>query len=100
MGRRRQSSANDPDLPITRGGHPYLRRLLVCSAQHILGPFGGDSDLRRYGERIIERGGKRARKRAVVAVARKLSVLLLTLLKTGEEYDPLYQEHLVEQTAA
>lgn len=100
VGRRRQSSGNDPDLPITRGGHPYLRRLLVCSAQHILGPFGRDSDLRRYGERILERGGKRARNRAVVAVARKLSVLLLTLLKTGEEYDPLYQEHLGEQSAA
>lgn len=103
VSRRHQSSDRDPDLSITRGGHRYLRRLLVCSAQHILGPFGQDSDLRRFGQRIIERGGKGARKRAVIAVSRKLSVLLLTLLKTGEEYDPLYQQNQQnhkEQTAA
>ena len=34
-----------------------LRRLLVGSAQYILGPFGPDCDLRRWGLRIAERGG-------------------------------------------
>jgi hypothetical protein len=53
-----------------------LRRLLVGSAQYILGPFAADSDLRRHGEKIASRGGKNAKKRAVVAVARKLAVLL------------------------
>jgi hypothetical protein len=68
-----------------------LRRLLVGSAHYILGPFGKDSDLRRYGEKIASRGGKNAKKRAVVAVARKLCVLFLhSLWVSGEVYDPLY----------
>ncbi len=67
-----------------------LRRLLVGSAHYILGPFAQDSDLRRHGEKIAERGGKSAKKRAVVAVARKLSVLLHHLWITGEVYDPLH----------
>jgi hypothetical protein len=62
-----------------------LRRLLVGSAHYILGPFGPDTDLRRYGLRLCERGGKNAKKRAAVAVARKLSVLLHRLWVTGEE---------------
>ena len=67
-----------------------LRRLLVGSAHYILGPFAKDSDLRRHGMKIAERGGKNAKKRAVVAVARKLSVLLHRLWITGEVYEPLY----------
>jgi transposase len=68
-----------------------MRKLLVGSAHYILGPFGEDSDLRRHGERIAGRGGKNAKKRAVVAVARKLSVLLLhRLWVTAEVYEPLY----------
>jgi transposase len=67
-----------------------LRRLLVGSAHYILGPFGKDSDLRRHGQRIASRGGKNAKKRAAVAVARKLSVLLHRLWITGELYEPLY----------
>jgi hypothetical protein len=63
--------------------------LLVTSSHYILGPFGPDSDLRRYGLRIAERGGKNAKKRAVVAVARKLAVLLHHLWKTGADYVPL-----------
>jgi hypothetical protein len=66
-----------------------LRRLLVGSAHYILGPFGSDSDLRRHGEKIASRGGKNAKKRAAVAVARKLSVLLHTLWINAEVYEPL-----------
>jgi transposase len=91
--RRDQSGAQDPQRRITKAGNPMLRRLLVGSAQYILGPFGKDSDLRRYGLAIAARGGKNAKKRAVVAVARKLAVLLHRLWITGEVYDPLYQAH-------
>jgi transposase len=85
-----QSGEHDPQLHITKTGNSYLRRLLVHSAHYILGPFGEDSDLRRYGLRIAERGGKNAKKRAVVAVARKLAVLLHRLWITGEVYEPFY----------
>jgi hypothetical protein len=63
--------------------------LLMQSAQYILGHFGDDCDLRRHGERIAARGGKRAKKRATVAVARKLSVLLHRLWVSGETYEAL-----------
>ena len=68
-----------------------LRKLLVGSAQYILGPFGPDTDLRRYGLRLCERGGKNAKQRAAVAVARKLAVLLHGLWVSGEVYKPLRQ---------
>lgn len=87
--RKHQSGDSDPQLRITRAGDPQLRRLLVQCAHHILGPFGEDSDLRRFGMRLIDRGGRFARKRAIVAVARKLAVLLHRLWVTGEEYEPL-----------
>jgi transposase len=70
-----------------------LRRLLVGSAHYITGPFGSDSDLRRHGEKIASRGAKNSKKRAAVAVARKLSVLLQRLWVSGELYDPLYSTH-------
>ncbi len=89
--RRDQSGRQDPQLGITKTGDAYLRRLLVGSAQYILGPFGPDCDLRRWGLKIAQRGGKNAKKRAVVAVARKLAVLLHHLWRTGEVYDPFYQ---------
>lgn len=85
----RQSGESDPQLRISKAGNPYLRRLLVSSAQYILGPFGADSTLRRYGQALMQRGGKNAKRRAVVAVARKLAVLLHRLWVTGEVYDPL-----------
>lgn len=88
--RRDQSGDRDPQLPITKTGNAFLRRLLVGSAHYILGPFGPDCDLRRWGLQLAERGGKNAKKRAVVAVARKLAVLLHRLWKTGEIYEPLY----------
>jgi transposase len=76
---RDQSGNTDKQLPITKAGDRYLRKLLVGSAQYILGPFGPDTDLRRKGLKIAERGGPRAKRKAVVAVARGLAVLLLTL---------------------
>lgn len=87
--RRNQSGSGDPQLHITKAGDPFVRRLLVNSANHILGPFGQDSDLRRWGLRLAERGGKNARKRAKVAVARKLAVLMHRLWMTGEVYEPV-----------
>jgi transposase len=89
-----QSGESDPGKRISREGDKMLRRLLVSSAHYILGPFGPDSDLRRYGEKIASRGGKNAKKRAVVAVARKLSVLLHRLWITGEVYEPLRNARL------
>lgn len=94
--KRHQSGGDDPQLSITRTGDPNLRRLLVQCAHYILGPFGRDSDLRRFGLRLVARGGKAAKKRAVVAVARKLAVLLHRLWITGAAYEPL---HLAETTA-
>jgi len=67
---------------------PYLRTLLMQGAQHILGPFGVDSDLRRWGLRLAERGGRNGRKRAIIATARKLAVLLHRLWVSGEVYEP------------
>jgi transposase len=78
---------------ISKERDQMLRRLLVGNAHYILGPFGSDSDLRRHGEKIASRGGKNSKKRAAVAVARKLSVLLHRLWINGELYDPLYNTH-------
>lgn len=71
-----ESSASQPQLRISKAGDALGRRLLVSAAHYILGPFGPSCDLRRHGEAFARRGGKNAKKRAVVAVARKLAVLL------------------------
>jgi len=86
---RHSSGDHDPQLPISKRGDGYLRRLLVQCAQRILGPFGKDCDLRRFGQRLLARGGAGARKRAVIAIARKLAVLLHRLWRSGEPYEPL-----------
>jgi transposase len=83
------SGDSQPQLRISKAGDRMLRRLMVGSAHYILGPFGPDTDLRRYGLRLCERGGKNAKKRAAVAVARKLAVLLHRLWLSGEVYEPL-----------
>jgi len=87
--KQEDSGESQPQLRITKTGDEMVRRLLVGSAQYILGPFGPDTDLRRYGLRLCERGGKNAKKRAAVAVARKLAVLLHRLWVSGEVYEPL-----------
>jgi transposase len=86
---RRNSGKSEPQLHISKEGDRYLRTLMVQGAHYILGPFGQDSDLRRWGLKLAERGGKNAKKRAVVAVARKLAVLLHKLWVSGEVYEPL-----------
>ncbi|HET7237696.1 MAG TPA: transposase, partial [Terrimicrobiaceae bacterium] len=85
--RRDQSGATDKELRISKCGDRYLRRLLVGAAHYILGPFGADSALREHGLRLAQEGTAKAKKRAVVAVARKLAVLLLTLWKSRESYE-------------
>jgi len=87
--RLNQSGKSDPSLSITKCGDRYMRTLLVSAATRILGPHGTDSDLRRFGERIAVNGGKSAKSRARIAVARKLGVLLHCLLRTSEVYEPL-----------
>jgi transposase len=87
--RERQSGARSPQLRITKAGDPLLRRLLVTSAHYILGPFGPETDLRRWGLALAERGGTNAKKRAVVAVARKLAALLHHFWVTDVVYQPL-----------
>jgi len=87
--KKRDSGASQPQLGITKAGDGYLRKTLVNCAHYMLGPHGQDSDLRRFGQRIGERGGKNAKKRAVIAVARKLAVLLHRLWISGEVYEPL-----------
>lgn len=84
-----ESGQSQPQLPITKEGDRYLRSLLVQGAHYILGWRGPDTDLRRWGLKLAERGGKNAKKRAVVAVARKLAVLLHRLWACGEVYEPL-----------
>jgi len=86
---RRNSGSSQPQLHISKEGDRYLRTLMVQGAHYILGPFGQDSDLRRWGLKLCERGGNNAKKRAVVAVARKLSVLLHKLWVSGAVYEPL-----------
>jgi len=89
---RRQSGLRDPQLHISKQGDPFLRQLLVQSAHYVLGPFGPDCDLRRHGLRIAQRGGKAAKKRAAVAVARKLAVVLHRLWTNQQRYEPLRGE--------
>lgn len=89
--RSHASGDSNPQLRISKAGDGYLRRLLVQCAQFILGRFGKDCDLQRFGRRLAARGGRGAKKRAVVAVARKLAVLLHRLWRHGLAYDPLHQ---------
>ena len=97
---RRNSGESEPQMHITKEGDRYLRTLLVQGAHYILGPFGEDSDLRRWGRKLSERGGKKAKRRAVIAVARKLAVLLHRLWVSGEVYEPLRNSQKVARAAA
>ncbi len=98
--KRFESGAKSQQLGITKAGDKYMRHMLVQASQYILGHRGPDSDLRRFGERIAARGGKNAKKRAVVAVARKLAVLLHALWTSGATYDPLRTSAKVSTAAA
>jgi transposase len=87
--KQRDSGKRSPQLGITKAGDPLIRRLATQSAQYILGPFGRDSALRRWGLSLASHGGKNAKKRAVVAVARKLVVLMHRIWITQDTYDPM-----------
>jgi len=97
---RRNSGQSEPQMHISKEGDPYLRTLLVQGAQHILGPFGVDCDLRRWGLKLAERGGRNGKKRAIVATARKLAVLLHHLWISGEAYEPLHNSSRTTVAAA
>jgi len=97
---RRDSGESQPQMRISKEGDRYLRTMLVQGAHYILGPFGEDSDLRRWGLKLAGRGGKNAKKRAVVAVARKLAVLLHRLWVSGEVYEPLRNSQKAMRAAA
>ena len=87
--KRSESGERHPQLGITKEGDRYLRTLLVQGAHGVLHKRAPDTDLKRWGQKLAERGGSNAKKRAIVAVARKLAVLLHRLWVTGEEYEPL-----------
>ena len=87
--KRSDSGESQPQLGISKEGDVYLRKMLVQGAHHILGRRGPDTDLQRWGRKLAARGGKNAKKRAIVAVARKLGILLHRLWVTGEVYEPL-----------
>jgi len=87
--KRDQSGKMDKELRISKAGDKYLRRLLVGSAQYIMGPFGEDCDLQRQGIKLAERGGRGAKKKAVVAIARKLAVIMLTIWRDESMYQPI-----------
>jgi transposase len=97
--KRDQSGQTDKQLRITKTGDEFVRRLLIGCAQYIVGSFGPECDLRRFGQKLAARGGKNAKRRAVVAVARKLAVLLHRLWVTGAKYDPDYRNNRREQAA-
>lgn len=86
--RRDQSGKIDKQLPISKTGNTYLRCLLVQASQYILGHFGPDCDLKTHGLKLASRGGKAAKRKAVVATARKLSVIMLTLWQNQSDYNP------------
>ncbi|MDA0814662.1 MAG: IS110 family transposase [Verrucomicrobia bacterium] len=97
--KRDQSGDIDKQLPISKAGNAHLRKLLVSAAQYILGPFGPDTDLRRSGLKLAERGGRGAKKKAVIATARKLGVLLHTLWVRQSDYIPLRPVNIKETGA-
>lgn len=100
VARSHESGASSPQLRITKAGDKYLRRLLVGAAQYIMSSNGPDGDLQRFGLRLAARGGKRGKKQAVVAVARKLAVLMHRLWSRGEVYDPFFNAKRKKQRAA
>jgi transposase len=88
--KRHQSGETDPELSITKSGNKYMRTILIQCAQHMLRPISRDTALKRWGLKLAGRHGRNAKKRAVVAVARKLAVLLHRLWTTQERFDPFY----------
>jgi transposase len=82
--KRYQSGEVDYDGHISRRGDAYLRGLLYEAATVILTRAHADSELRRWGLKLREKIGF---KRAAIAVARKLSVIMHAMLKSGELFE-------------
>lgn len=98
--RRDQSGDTDKQLPITKAGNGYLRKLLVQSAHYLLGHFGPDCALREHGLKLAAKGGRAARKKAVIAVARKLAVVMVAMWQKGSSYQPFAGRNHGEVVAA
>ncbi len=94
-----QSGASEPEMRISKEGDGYLRTLLVQCAQYILSRRGPETDLKRWGQTIAQKGKKKAKKRAVVAVARKLAVLMHRLWVSGAAYEPVRQRQVAAKAA-
>lgn len=86
--RRDQSGATDRQLPISKSGNSYLRKLLVQSAQYLLGHYGPDCALRTHGLKLAAKGGPGAKKKAIIAVARKLAVMMIVMWQRNSAYNP------------
>jgi transposase len=97
--KRSESGQSRPQLGISKEGDVYLRKLLVQGAHCILSHKSPDTDLKRWGLKLAGKGNKNAKKRALVAVARKLAILLHHLWVNGEVYEPLRNSRLLEATA-
>ena len=88
--RQRQSGEMDAQCHITRAGSGFVRRLMIEAAQIAMRESARDTDVKLKGRRICARGGRIAKKRALVAVARCLVVTAVALLKNPDaEYVPL-----------
>ncbi len=82
--RRYQSGEVDYDGHISRRGDAHLRGLLYEAATVILTRTLADSSLRAWGLKLREKIGF---KRAAVAVARKLAVIMHAMLKSDAAFD-------------
>lgn len=96
--RRRQSGESEPHMRISKTGDRYLRALMVQGAHYILSCRSPDSALKQWATALAERGGKNGKKRAVIALARKLSVVLYRLWASGQDYCP-FPNQPSEETA-
>jgi transposase len=109
--KQRDSGDSEPELGISKAGDQLLRRMLVQGAHCILRQGAPDSDLKAWGMARLQSQGKehpggkkgkkqkiskKLKKKTIVAIARKLAVLLHRLWVTGEVYDPQYNRKAAE----
>lgn len=97
--RRDQSGGTDKQLPISKAGNHYLRQLLVQCAQYLIGHFGPDCALRDQGLKLVAKGGKAAKKKATIAIARKLAVMMIAMWQKGTEYEAYPPTRKIPATA-
>lgn len=82
--RRYQSGSINMQGRISRHGDKLLRSYLYEAAAHVLTRAKTDSALRRWGSSLRDRLGF---KRATVAVARKLAVILHAMWRSGKPFE-------------